>query len=389
MKKVVAFLLIVFFFSTPSCPVLALTGDAVSVEEMEADGADVIVNEDIALARNNAIKDSLRKTVEMAVGGLISSEDIARHFERINNTIYSKSQHYIQNYRIVEESIDDNLYTVHIKAAVSVGTIKGDLETLGLLVMAGDLPRVMILIGTENSEGQYPDYRLNSAEPSLWEETMGIALMEKGFVVIDRSHLFTMGEYEASTMDMTSVRVMGRGVGADLVIIGSSQSRQADTIAGTGVKELQARVTARAVIVDTGAVIASDSGYAESFNIEKEKGEEEAIRKAAEQLSERLHARIMTQWQKQAAATTMVSMTVTGIESYSDFVTLREVLTSALKGVKNIYQRRMEWGMATFDIEITGGTKVLADQLSTRGFKYFSLGIIDITENSIVMNIRK
>ena len=229
MKKVFFALLVSIFLLTLSYPVQAFPGQEVRIEEVEAEGSDVIVNEDIVLARNNAIKDSLRKAVEITVGAFLSSDAIARSFEIINNGIYAKAQHYIQNYRIVEEKADDNLYKVRIKAAISAGSIKNNLKTLGLL--------------------------------------------------------------------------------------------------------------------------------------------------------------IMEEWQEEMAATVTVSMTVTGIGSYSDYVRLRGALKNEIKGVRNLYQRRMESGMAKLAIEMDGGAEILADRLTLKDFKSFSLDITDVTENSVDVNM--
>lgn len=230
-KKGFLTLLVSIFLFTLSSPVQASLGQGIRIEEIETEGADVIVNEDIVLARNNAIKDSLRKAVEIAVGEFLSSDVVARSFEIINNGIYAEAQHYIQNYRIIEEKADENLYKVRIKAAVSTGSVKSDLKALGLLTM----------------------------------------------------------------------------------------------------EELQ----------------------------------------------------------KEMTATVMVSMTVTGIGSYADYVMLRGALEDAIKGVGNLYQRRLESGMAKLAIEIDGGVEILAGRISKKDFKYFSLDIIDSTENSIDVNMVK
>ncbi|MBN2567931.1 MAG: hypothetical protein JXB42_00725 [Deltaproteobacteria bacterium] len=220
------FLFSAFLFSVP-----AVFGEDFSVEELEAEAAGVIINEDIAGARTNAIADSLRKAVEGAVGGLVDSEVLARHFETVNSAIFSKPRNYIQNYRIVKESVDGILYTVQIKASVSVGSIKRDLKNLGLLTI---------------EEGQ-----------------------------------------------------------------------------------------------------------------------------------------------QVAAATEIISVVVTGIESYSDFVRLRETLKGELEGVKNLYQRRMERGTAALDIEITGGVPALIERLTVKKFRYFSLDVARIAENRITVQIVK
>ena len=225
-KKNFGTLFVYVFVCMLFCFAQASSGQAVvMLEEIETEGVDVIVNEDIARARSNAVKDSLRKAVEIAVGEFLSSDNIARNFEIINNGIYTEAQHYIQNYRIVEEKADDNLYRVRIKAAVSMRSVESHLKTLGFLSM--------------------------------------------------------------------------------------------------------------------------------------------------EKLQERTSTPVM------------VSMTVTGIRSYSDYVMLREALEDVIEGVGNLYQRRLESGMAKLAIEMNGGVETLIDRISMKNFKYFSLDITGNTGDSI------
>jgi len=388
-KRVVALLLVLSFFSVSSPSISGCSAAGVSVATMDADGTDVIVNEDIARARTNAVRDSLRKVVEQAVGGLVAPEDMAIHFDSINKTIYSRPRQYIQHYRIIEERAADSLYTVHIEAVVSVGGIKEDLETLGLTGMGDDIPRVMVLIGLTASGEGHPDYRLHAREPSLWEETIQTVLAEKGLVVRDRSHLPAMDGDGKADLDTARIREIASLVGVDIVIAGRAQLRQGATIAGTSVKELQARVTARAVQADRGVVIASDNGYAASFSAERAKGEDEAITKAARQVAERLQTAIMAAWQRRETVTAIVSMTVSGIAGYDEYVTLRQALRHDLKGVKNVYQRRVMRGMAMFDLEVTVDAETLADRLALKDFGAFVLDIVDVTDQSIGVNIRK
>ncbi|MBN2254917.1 MAG: flagellar assembly protein T N-terminal domain-containing protein, partial [Deltaproteobacteria bacterium] len=108
---------------------------------IEADGAGVVINNDLALARDNAINDSLRKAVEQAVGTVISSETVVQNYEVINDSIYAKSQGYIQNYQILNEKVSDGLYRVTIRATVSMGGIKDDLRALGFLMAQKNMPR--------------------------------------------------------------------------------------------------------------------------------------------------------------------------------------------------------------------------------------------------------
>ncbi|HUT44619.1 MAG TPA: hypothetical protein VMW95_09795, partial [Desulfobacterales bacterium] len=60
-----------------------------------------------------------------------------------------------------------------------------------------------------------------------------------------------------------------------------------------------------------------------------------------------------------------------------------------VRGVKNVYVRKMESGVARMDVEVEGSAMSLADKLAVKKFKGFSLDITSAGQNSLEMNIVK
>ena len=144
-----------------------------------AEGVGVIVDDNTAMARDQAIQDALRLVVEQAAGTMVSSETLVQNYEVLRDRIYSQSQGYIQRYEVTDESIQGNLYKVTIQAAVAEGNLKNDIQALGLLMARKNMPRVMIMVAEQNVGMHYYSYwwgvKAGTADLSITENV----LMEK------------------------------------------------------------------------------------------------------------------------------------------------------------------------------------------------------------------
>ena len=64
------------------------------------------------IARDHAIKDALRKAVEQAVGIFISSETVVENYEVLSDSIYSKAEEYVAEYKVLREKEEGDLYSL-------------------------------------------------------------------------------------------------------------------------------------------------------------------------------------------------------------------------------------------------------------------------------------
>ena len=385
-------LLCIFLFCTLLFPIRGFSRGVANSRIIEAEGAGVVINNDLALARDNAINDSLRKAVEQAVGTVISSETIVENLEVINDKIYTKSQDYIQNYRILEEKVGENLCTVKIRATVSLGSIQNDLQALGFLAARKGMPRIIVLIAEQNVGQSHPCYYWDSVDHSICGNVIRSDFLKDGFTFVDRSIL--SGEIKGIAMkgsDLSnSVAVrLGSEVDAELVIVGKAFAKYAGNVADTAMKLLQANVTARAIRTDTGMIIASASDHAEAVHIDEITGGTEAIKKASEKLAESLKSEIISKWHADASSTAMVALTVREITSCSDFTKLKKTLKNEVRGIKNVYIRMIKSGVVRLDVEFDGNVPLLADRLAVKEFSGFSLDITNVGQNSLEMSIVK
>jgi hypothetical protein len=114
-------------------PAEGFSQDNDSIWIVETEGKGVITNDDVAGARGNAISDALLKAVEKAVEALVHGQTLDKRSQAIRNRLYANSDQYIRDYRINSERQVQKVYTVDVRSAVFIDSIRDDLQTLGLL----------------------------------------------------------------------------------------------------------------------------------------------------------------------------------------------------------------------------------------------------------------
>jgi hypothetical protein len=103
------------------------------IQVVESEGSSVIVGGDRARARNEAVRDALQKAVAQVVSLWLMPQADERATVLLRERIYGKSEGFIQDYRVVSETVLQDLYTVAIRVSVLSGLVKGDLRELGLV----------------------------------------------------------------------------------------------------------------------------------------------------------------------------------------------------------------------------------------------------------------
>src|SRR3990167_4548464 len=76
------------------------------ITTITVEGIGAIVKGDLAIAKDNALNDALRKAVEQAVGTLVQAQTLVDKYQLISDEIYTKSQGYIKKYAIISERPD-------------------------------------------------------------------------------------------------------------------------------------------------------------------------------------------------------------------------------------------------------------------------------------------
>ncbi len=96
-------------------------------------GTTLILEGNLARARNVAIANGKRNALETAVRGLISEDVANENYDVINQHIYQRQERFIDTYRILSETSRGNVYEATLETDVAVEKLRMALVTLGLL----------------------------------------------------------------------------------------------------------------------------------------------------------------------------------------------------------------------------------------------------------------
>lgn len=263
--------------------------EAQQVQTLTAEGVGVVVGGDRAMARDNAIQDALRKAVEQAVGTMVSSETIVQNFQTLNDRIYTQTQGYIQNYKILSENSGPNLHQVTIQAAVAMGDLQKDLQAVGILLSQVGKPRIMILIAEQSIGKQNYTYwwghRGEQADLTVAENIIMDRFREKGFDFVDHNaqskEIKVEPAFRVAELNDRAAVSLGKQADAEVVIVGKALARSIGSVAGTSMKSVQANISLRAIQTDNGRVLSSGTEHAAFVHVDEVTGGAEALKERA------------------------------------------------------------------------------------------------------------
>lgn len=339
---------------------------------VDAAGVAVISGDNAAAARDAAIGDALRKAVEQAIGTMVSSETMVAKYQVLSDNVYTKTQGYIKSYEVVKEWQGNGLYQVMVRAVVETGPLKDDLSALGILQMKAGRPKVLFLIAEKNIGQKYyhfwwwgrSEYKGETIDISAAETALKEAFIKNGFTVVDTGRpedIAVADAYRVADLDSVEAKEIGKTANAEIVVYGKALVKKGPASGEGTIVPYIADVTAQAVRVDDGIVLAAAGGHGVSRNISEVSGGTEAIARASGELAGRLIDQITARW---TTGVNTVTITLNGIKDYRRLVEFRNALKGRVRGISAIYQRKYTDNEVVFEVETTAAAQDIADDIS-------------------------
>ena len=138
-------------------PVMVYAQQDSGVLNINAEGLAQIVQNDLARARENAIKDALEKAILEATARLMSGKSGNEKFQTLKSEIVGASDKYINNYRITAEVIKPQEYQVNVNVNVASSFLKSDLLQMGFLQTSAGANSQQIIL-TMKKLKKYSDF---------------------------------------------------------------------------------------------------------------------------------------------------------------------------------------------------------------------------------------
>jgi hypothetical protein len=366
--------------------------DAETANTLEVIGTGVVFRDNVARARDDAIEHGLWNAVEESVGQLISPVSVLSHFQLLNDRVYSRTDQFIHDYKVLTESKSGKYYRVVVRVTLLTDILENKLQDIGILMTDRELPSILFLLSEQNvgetvarhSWGQSPVARL----PLVVEDRLARYVRDKGFVIVNPGTILVEnGEPEnasaRSGLDDEFAISAAEQTGADVVVFGNATAAFSGNVLGTDMKSVEARLSVRVLKVDNAVAMGSFEASGAAVHANEMVAGTEALAISASNLAADMTRQIAASWGKETRQTVLVELDVRGIREYVDFIKFRRILKNEIRGIKNVYLRGIKAGEAKMDVDLQGDTRTLADELMLKSFEGFGVNIFEVSQNAI------
>ena len=321
---------------------ITANGDTIELQVM---GEALIIEGDLAKARELAITDGLHQAVEQAVGSLVYSETKVENYELIKDSIRLRSAGYVSGYIIDRVWVEQNICKALLTVSIKQGSIIKDLEELRLnLTLAGN-PRVMVAFSAARQ----------GLSTGGIETVMIDGLKKAGFNVVTGSETMTVGER------------------ADLLVLGEVATEKLGSY--QGLISCRANIELRVLKADTGEVLTIRDYQQTGVDLTATAAAEKALRQAGEKLLPLL----INDLSSTLTEPRVLMVDITNI-SYAQLAVFRRCLQETPM-VDAVQLREFQGRKAIMAVETTLSAAQLADELV--GWRQFTLEINGVSQHKI------
>ncbi|MBI5810613.1 MAG: hypothetical protein HZB21_05435 [Deltaproteobacteria bacterium] len=106
-------------------------------------------------------------------------------------------------------------------------------------------------------------------------------------------------------------------------------------------------------------MLASAAGHGVARHVSEVSGGTEAIGKAATDMGDKLIDQILAKW----TSGQMIILRISGVRDYKKLADFKDTVKKRVRGVTNVYQRKLEEGVAVFELETKVPAQNIADDL--------------------------
>ena len=356
-----------------------------AVKQINVLGTAVVHENDLVAGRQNAVADALVAAVGQVVLEMLTGETVVRRFKVINDGILAKPEDYIQNYRVLTESVAGKSIRTLVQVDIAVDRVSRDLSRLGLALAGAVYPRVAFMVAEKNGAAAEFAYWWGARElqqRTICEAAMAKTLQAIGFDVIDLPALETPLGLPVVVPENQMIGLAQR-LGADIVFAGNGTAVAASNTMGGTIAAFEAVVDVRAFSVQSGQQVGRTRQKFVVSGQDAFLGGREALSGAGAAAGDELARQIMIAWQQEQDRSAVIQVVVEGTGGHiASFVRLRTAIAT-LSGVKELKMQEMSTDQAVMAVSYQGSTRSLADALLLKTFAGFGLDIYEVTAEDV------
>jgi hypothetical protein len=389
-KTIIRFVFAVFFFSVVLIlPAFVQAKNQIPTKTVMVMGTGKIDQDNSAKAREEAIAGSLVSAVDRVAVEIFPLESLVRNFQAFNEMIYSNTNKFIQDYKVLAEFPSTNNYRVMVEATVSISTLKKLMSSAGILLEEKPLPKILVLISDQNLKDRAPKYwwgQKKYLSESFSINALVKTIKTKGFPIID-NHIIAQNTRDNPIYDkpdLNDIEAINLGLSsqAEVVIVGKSVASISPNIIGENIRSFKGIVSARAIRTDTGAEIATTMQTSITANTDEIAGVRDALSRAGSLAGEDLVSQIVAGWQKQEEQSNILEIIVEGTGDIANFEKFRRILNN-ISGVKNLRIKELKPDEAVTIVDFQGTAKELADALMLKTFGLIGINIYEVSQDRL------
>jgi len=356
-------------------------------------GTGTIPGQNVETAKNQAVAVALAAAVETVMASQIPLQTRIDEFEVLDTYFYGNSEKYVQDFKVMAQFESNRYYRVLVQVSVDEGLICKQLAGLGIASMPHDAVEILFLISERNIDDAAPRrwWLSDSVEPpNVTEQEMGKKMAAMGLRVVDHEKPLgavvenAMGE--AIDIDDERAIAIGRGLNADVVVVGKSEAVWVPNTMGAELRSFQAVLTARALRIDSGTRIAATDQAFVSVSQERIDGGRKALAGVGVLAAGDLARQIISSWAPVSAQENKVQIIVRGTHQLGRFVKFRKMLKD-IPGVKAVGLREIRSNEAVLEVVFEGTSDALAQALMLRAYSDFGINISETGTNRMVVDL--
>ena len=350
--------------------------------------------------KETAVRDAMRNAVETVVGTMIDSRTLIDKNVVALDEIYSKSQGFVKDIKILQESQSGGMYRVRASADVNTNPDTQLMNRLQMIMLLND-PRIAVIVlrGNANANASaYDDFgnligtQSGNATDAITETAFNEKLLELGFThVADAGTVLRLYDlpvlrsiYNGETAAFSNGNKGALGI--DYLVLGKSETdaqkislpdgkgNYTETML-TGTKaNLHVKVIKFATGELVGTFSVEGSGIENNTNRADNKALKDAAAKAARKLEEKF---------RKLGAQPFSGMRME--VSASDYSKVEKLIGElrSVSGVQNVYVRERNGGKTVLDVDTTQKPHAIVNALRQRS----KLGIFveNVSNDSVEM----
>lgn len=326
-------------------------------------GTGLVVDENLARARNSAVTEALNKAVEQFIVGRLGVQATITHFPRLVQDLISSESREIETFTILAEQRVARNLKVLVRVRINEKVMEERFREQGLVTAREKPVTVLFLVSQVEQPEMKVSYWWGSPEDriplSVSELALHRAFEGLAFFATNRLMRSLEGRYgpEMTAPDLSPEEAVkwGEVFSVPVVILG-----RCEVIGNTEV-----HLSLLAVGTESKSVLGQDS---QSETVRDKAGEEvgRMMERAARGIALRLGSEIRRAVESSEIRTSRIEIIVRGLRSYRDLKTVKDALEKDVEGVNSVTQSSLGGDFVRLVVDFSGSRQDLLNRVSGR-----------------------